>query len=223
MSTTPFKVTERRITDYTTDPRNANKGTPRGLGVIEDSLNYAGAGRSLVADADGVLIAGNKTQEAAVNAGIEQVIEIETDGDALIVHKRRDLRLTTDARAKALAVADNRASELSLDWDADVLASLLSEINSSDEVLLRAAGFHENELAEILNVDLPVNNAAEHWVGMPDFEQNNAPYYLSIKVHFADENAMKAFAAAVGETVTLDTKYLIFPNTRKNPNKAVVK
>lgn len=144
------KITHKTLADYSEDSRNANQGTPRGLGVIEDSLNYSGAGRSLVADKHGVLIAGNKTSLAAASAGIENVIEIETDGDAIIVHKRRDLDLSIDARAKALAVADNRASELSLTWDDTQLAELLSEIRSEDADLLKAAGFYQNEFEDLL-------------------------------------------------------------------------
>lgn len=144
-------IKRKTLADYREDERNANTGTPRGLGVIEDSLNYSGVGRSLVADKNGVLIAGNKTSLAAASAGIENVIEIETDGDALIVHKRRDLDLAHDARAKALAIADNRASEVSLQWDDVQLAELLTEIKNEDETLLKAAGFYEDELDALLN------------------------------------------------------------------------
>lgn len=154
-------VTRKTLADYREDERNANMGTPRGLGVIEDSLNYSGVGRSLVADKNGVLIAGNKTSLAAASAGIEDVIEIETDGDALIVHKRRDLDLAHDARAKALAIADNRASEVSLQWDDVQLAEILTEIKNEDETLLKAAGFYEDELDALLSTLAPAEPLAD--------------------------------------------------------------
>lgn len=169
------KITRRKLADYREDPRNANTGTPRGLGVIEDSLNYSGVGRSLVADKHGVLIAGNKTSDAAASAGIEDVIEIETDGHALIVHKRRDLDLSKDARAKALALADNRSSELSLTWDDSTLAELLSEIRNEDKDLLKAAGFYEDELDELLT-KLGDESLPQDWKSYDESVENEVEY-----------------------------------------------
>ena len=118
------KVTRKKITDYVPDNRNANSGSPRGLQMLEDSLHEDGAGRSIVADKDGRIPAGNKTLEAAMNAGIEDVIEIETDGTALIVHKRSDWDLDDPiGAARRYAYRDNRVSEVSLNWDANVIAS----------------------------------------------------------------------------------------------------
>lgn len=113
------KVTRRKITDYKPDPANANRGSARGADTIEQSFTENGAGRSLLADAEGVLIAGNQAIKGARAAGIEDVIEVETDGRAVVVVKRTDLRLDDDAdqRARKLAYADNRANELSLTWD----------------------------------------------------------------------------------------------------------
>lgn len=118
------KVTRRKITDYLPDSRNANAGTERGLQMLENSLNKVGAGRSLVVDAHDKIPAGNKTLEAAMNAGIEDVIEIETDGKALIVHKRSDWDLDDPkGAAREYAYLDNRVSEVGLAWDASVIAA----------------------------------------------------------------------------------------------------
>jgi DNA modification methylase len=114
-----YKVTEKRITDYLPDPSNANKGSELGQEVIERSLQEVGPGRSLVADKNGILVAGNKTQQGAVDAGISQVLEIETEGDVVIVHKRKDWDITEGdgGEARRYAYFDNRASELSMTWD----------------------------------------------------------------------------------------------------------
>ncbi len=127
-----YKVTEKTIYDYTPDPSNANKGSEEGQAMIEDSLHEVGPGRSLVADKNDVLAAGNKTQQAALDAGITQVIEVETDGDAIIVHKRRDWDMTKEdgGQARRYAYFDNRASQLSMVWDAlQVKADLDAGIN----------------------------------------------------------------------------------------------
>ena len=110
----------------TPDPRNANKGTQRGRGLLERSLREYGAGRSVLADRNGVLIAGNKTHEVATELGLP-VRVIETDGHELVVVQRTDLDLTTDKAAVELGIADNRVGEASLEWDVDALAELAAE------------------------------------------------------------------------------------------------
>lgn len=121
---TPPKITRKKLTDYLPDDHNANAGTERGLQMIEDSLQQDGVGRSIVADAMGRVPAGNKTLEAAMNAGITDVIEIETDGNALIVHKRSDWDLSDPTgAARRYAYRDNRAAEVGLSWSADQIAA----------------------------------------------------------------------------------------------------
>lgn len=59
------------LSDLRQDPRNANSGTERGQELLEHSFRTYGAGRSLVADKHGVLIAGGKSRIAAVAAGLK--------------------------------------------------------------------------------------------------------------------------------------------------------
>ena len=108
------------------DPRNANLGTERGRALLETSLRQYGAGRAVLADRDGVLIAGNKTFEVAQRLGIPTRV-VETDGGELVVVRRHDLQLSSDPRAQALAIADNRVGELDLAWDPEILAALKAD------------------------------------------------------------------------------------------------
>lgn len=112
----------KKITDYRPDPRNANRGTERGLGMLERSLRDLGAGRSIVVDRNGVVIAGNKTLERAVDLGFDAV-EIATDGTKLVVVRRTDLDLETDPKARQLAYADNRVGQVDLDFDLEQIAA----------------------------------------------------------------------------------------------------
>lgn len=130
------KVTIRSLSDYKQDDHNPNRGTDRGRRAVRQSLDEVGAARSLVSDAQGVLIAGNQTARAAAEAGITRVVEIETDGDALVVHRRRDLK-TGDVRARKVAVYDNRASELGLEWDPEHLGAILAKAEVPDDILTR--------------------------------------------------------------------------------------
>lgn len=154
------KVTRRKLADYRPHKHNPNRHTERGLQIVEDSVNYNGAGRSGLAAADGTLLAGNGTWEAMERAGIREVIEVETDGHQWVIVKRADLT-PDDARAKALMVSDNRSSEMGYDPDAELLGALLADIAAQDEHLLRGAGFTDSELQALLDglQDTPATDA----------------------------------------------------------------
>jgi hypothetical protein len=72
-------------------------------------------------------MAGNKTFENAGSIGLEGVIVVQTDGTKLVASSA-DLDLAKDARAKGLAIADNRAG---LEWDPEVLTQLWERLASS--------------------------------------------------------------------------------------------
>ena len=129
-----------KLTDYKPDTNNANKGTERGQYMVDASIQSYGAGRSIVVDKHGNVIAGNKTLQSAIDAGLVDAVEVVTSGDKLVVVKRDDLDLYADDKARLLAYADNRAGELGLQWDADAILADLSE------GLDLGALFHESEL-----------------------------------------------------------------------------
>lgn len=104
------------------DPDNARQHNPRNIGVIEDSMQTDGVGRSIFVDQNNVTVAGAGALEAAQQAGIKRAAIIETDGDTLVVVKRT---LTPEQRTR-LALADNRATDLST-FDADVLKRLQAD------------------------------------------------------------------------------------------------
>ena len=111
-----------KIKDLIPDTHNANKGTERGRAMLEASLEQNGAGRSILIDKHGNVIAGNKTLEAAQKVGLEELEVIKTDGKTIVAVQREDLDLLKDPEARKLAYDDNRAGEINLDWDVDQLA-----------------------------------------------------------------------------------------------------
>ena len=115
-----------RLADLKPDEKNANKGTPRGNQMIEDSLRRYGAGRSILLDKHGNIIAGNKTAENAGAIGMEGVLVVQSDGSRLVAVQRTDLDID-DPRTRQLAIADNRAAQVSLDWDAEALKGLADD------------------------------------------------------------------------------------------------
>lgn len=129
-------------TDIMLDPHNANTGTVRGRGMVERSLSQYGAGRSILISADDIALAGNKTLETARELGIPVKV-IESDGTTLYAIKRTDLPYD-DPRARELAIADNRAAEVGLEWSAEVLTAL------QDEGLDIEQFWFPDELADVL-------------------------------------------------------------------------
>lgn len=138
------RVRRKKLADYKANPRNHNTGTERGSEMIERSFERYGAGRSLLADADDVLIAGNQSQEGALEAGITDVIEVETTGNEIVVVKRVDLRLERDTKATELAYIDNRANQVSLHYD---VAQVVADIERGVDMSMM---FTPDELAGML-------------------------------------------------------------------------
>jgi site-specific DNA-methyltransferase (adenine-specific) len=118
------KVTLKLLKDLSPDNCNANRGTDRGRSMLGSSLKKYGAGRSILIDKHGTIIAGNKTVETAKKAGLKNLLVVQTDGTKIIAVQRTDLDMRTDKRARELAIADNRVAELDLDWNDEVLREL---------------------------------------------------------------------------------------------------
>ena len=116
------------MTKIKQDRRNYRVHNDENKRVIRKSLEELGAGRSIVIDNEGEIIAGNGVYEQAQKLGIKTKI-VETDGSELVVVKRTDLA-TGDDKRKKLALADNAASDTSEwadellreDWTPEVLA-----------------------------------------------------------------------------------------------------
>ena len=142
---------EKKNSQPILDKRNARLHDDRSKQAIRESLKQLGAGRSVLTDADNILIAGNGVYHEAVELGIPVGI-IESDGRELVVIKRTDLR-NSDPKRTALAIADNKCNDLSV-FDDEKLEELLSEIEN-DPLLSAASGFSETEIAEILKQSEP--------------------------------------------------------------------
>jgi hypothetical protein len=115
---------EVKVADLQQDTANANRGTKRGTAMLKESMTRAGAGRSILLDREGRIIAGNKSAIAAAAAGIEDVIVVQTDGTKLVAVQRTDLDLDSDPKARELAFADNRVGEIDLEYDAAAFATV---------------------------------------------------------------------------------------------------
>lgn len=119
------------IEDLVPDSLNFNKGTEQGRELMERSLSELGAGRSVLLDKNNVIIAGNKTQEAAIKAGIRKVRVVETTGDELVAVKRTDVDIDTK-KGRELAFVDNLSTQVSLAWDTEQLEAVQADVEGFD-------------------------------------------------------------------------------------------
>lgn len=133
-----------KLRDLQQDDKNANKGTARGMGMLEESIQNFGMGRPIFLDKNQRIVAGNKTHEVATDVLPEaeetEVIILETEGDELIANQRMDLDMDADPRARMLGLADNRVGEVNIEYDKEVLAGL-----RDDGLDLNAVGFLDHE------------------------------------------------------------------------------
>lgn len=104
----------------TFDKKNYRKHSEQNKKRIRKSLTECGAGRSVLVDKDGCLIAGNGVFEQAEKMGIKTRV-VETDGTELVVVKRTDIG-TDDPKRKTLALADNATSD-NVEWDVENIAA----------------------------------------------------------------------------------------------------
>jgi hypothetical protein len=106
------------ISSLELDPNNARKHSKDNLDAICNSLSKFGQRKPVVVH-NGVVIAGNGTVTAARTLGWSEIVitEVPSFWDA--------------DTAKAFAIADNRTAELA-EWDKEVLASQLLELENSD-------------------------------------------------------------------------------------------
>ncbi|MCK4958005.1 MAG: hypothetical protein KAT00_01360 [Planctomycetes bacterium] len=148
------KVEVVSIESLQPDPHNANVGTERGYYMLIDSIQERGAGRGILASREGVILAGNKTHQAAIDTGIRDILLVHTTGDQLVVTVRDDLEADSP-EARRLALEDNRIGQVSLEFDPAVLL----EIGKEDDTIFEGL-FRDDELEKIFseliaNIEFP--------------------------------------------------------------------
>lgn len=120
-----MKIESFEVTDLSFDPRNARKHPTQNIEALKESLRLFGQQKPIVITADGTVVAGNGTLQAATELGWNKIdaVTVPTDWDA--------------KKVAAFALADNRTAELA-QWDARELLSHLEELDDFD---MNALGF----------------------------------------------------------------------------------
>jgi len=95
------------------DPQNRRKHPARNVAMLKEALETVGAGRSIVIDETGEILAGNGVVAAASALGRDKVQVVDVEGDTLVAVRRSGL---SPEQKRALAIYDNRTAELAA-WD----------------------------------------------------------------------------------------------------------
>jgi hypothetical protein len=98
---------------------NFNKGR-RFMNLLVNSIKKLGCARSIVVDNNYNVICGDKTLQAAKEAGVKKIIVIETSGNELVVVKRKDV-VPMSNKALEISLVDNLATDKNLIFDTDIL------------------------------------------------------------------------------------------------------
>jgi len=130
------------------DPANVRKHSQRNIEAIKASLTRFGQQKPIVIDADGKVLAGNGTLQAA----------IELQWATIQVSRSR----LQGKDAVAFAIADNRSAELA-EWDFEALTQVFEELqgNGFD---LNDIGWQPHEIEPLMNSDFlpqPHNDGPE--------------------------------------------------------------
>ena len=157
------------------DTHNFNRGTEEGQQLMERSFKELGAGRSILLDREGNIIAGNKSQEAARKAGIKRVRIVETTGDELVAVKRTDIDIDS-AEGRRMALLDNLTTQVNLAWDPSEIEAVSSEIEGFDP---SDYGFDPSQL-EVAGMGKETTPAKQTEVKEDDFDPD-AHYETKVK------------------------------------------
>ena len=129
-----LRIETRRVADLSFDPENARSHSPQNLEAIKGSLAEFGQRKPIVLNADGVVVAGNGTLQAAISLGWSEIDTVSVPPD------------WTPEQVKAFAIADNRTAELA-EWNQEVLQKHLADLSEAG-FMVETIGFEAPKLIE---------------------------------------------------------------------------
>ena len=169
------------IRDIIPDDHNFNSGTEKGREMIEKSFRELGAGRSILLDKNNRIIAGNKSQQAAIATGITKVRIVDTEGDEIVAVRRRDVDLDSKV-GRELAFADNATQQVSLAWDETELQAVQADVEGFD---IADFGFDIEDLPQLSESDQAKEDVRKRtqWGKAKDYEEPVCNMVDTIEIH----------------------------------------
>ncbi len=191
------KVEIKSIDSVLPDPKNANLHTERGKLSLKNVLKKYGFFRPMAAagSENPIMMAGNLTLESSIAAGLKKAIFIYTDGTRPIVHVREDIA-PDSPQAAALAVADNRVAEISLNW----AGAVLQKINAENPDAI-ADLWSTSEYVDLLNAQ--GISADVEYSQLPEIDQSqaNKAIEVPIKIRVHNANQLDDIRAAISSLI----------------------
>jgi ParB-like chromosome segregation protein Spo0J len=129
-----MKLENLQIQNLILDPENARQHNEQNINAIMGSLEEFGQRKPIVITADGVIVAGNGTVEAAKRLGWLEIQAVRIPDN------------WTPEQTKAFALADNRTAELA-SWNSIKLSEQLIELEEAD-FKIEEFGFAKEQFVE---------------------------------------------------------------------------
>ena len=132
-----------RIEEVPIDDLKPNSENPRvndaAVDAVARSIQTYGFNNPIITDADLNIAAGHTRLKAAIRLGLETVPVVRVPG-------------LKGSKFTGYAIADNQTASIA-DWDSDLLAKIVSELNLEVDFDLSSLGFDDSELTKILDWD----------------------------------------------------------------------
>lgn len=128
------------------NPQNPRLNDPA-VDAVARSIQAYGFNNPIICDADLNIAAGHTRLKAAKKLGMTEVPVIRVPG-------------LTGSRFVGFSIADNKTSELA-EWNKDLLAQIVAELNLDVDFDLSSLGFDDKELTEILDWNIDDESSKE--------------------------------------------------------------
>ena len=148
-----LELTQRAVGSLSNDPKNARTHSDKQLAQVGASIKRFGFANPILADEQGVVIAGHARLAAAINLGLDVVPVIVVGG-------------LSEAERRALALADNKIA-LNAGWNENLLATELEFLADLQiDIDVSITGFDTVEINSIIASAKQDNEPAEE-VALP--------------------------------------------------------
>jgi ParB-like chromosome segregation protein Spo0J len=167
---------------------------------IMNSIKEFGFVNPILIDEKNIILAGHGRYRASEMLNMDKIPTVQISN-------------LTSEQKKALVIADNKITQNS-EWSNDLLWQQVKELNNLG-FNLDILGFDNSEMLPMLD-DNTVTDFASEWENMPEFIQEDAQAYRTIKVHFNADRDVEVFSKLIGQKLTDKTKSIWHPQQEKN-------
>lgn len=138
--------------------KSFNKGS-RYNKLIRESLIELGFGRSILVDNNNNVLCGHNVIKEAMQCGKKKVVIVETDGEELVVVKRKDVE-PDSVKSYEISLVDNLLSNKNIIWDSELIIQKTAEKCSFNPKKWNGAECMVEELniEELLKDDVQIRN-----------------------------------------------------------------